>query len=108
MKSIGANRVVYLSDTPPTLSPFKGSAVATEFITSTKTKLASAAMRAGKYGAMSLSQPQVRAKALGKLHQDLDVGAIGFLVVGTSSKINGSKHGSVLVFNTGVGLNKST
>ena len=62
MKSIGANRVVYLSDTPPTLSPLKGSAVATEFITSTKTKLANAAMRAGKYGAMSLSQPHVGAK----------------------------------------------
>ena len=55
---MGANRVVYLSDTPPTLSPFKGKAVATEFITSTKTKLATAVMRAGKYGAMSLSQPQ--------------------------------------------------
>jgi hypothetical protein len=52
VKSIGANRVVYLSDTPPTLSPFRGRAVATEFITSTKTKLASAAMRAGKYGAI--------------------------------------------------------
>jgi hypothetical protein len=49
---MGANRVVYLSDTPPTLSPFKGKAVATEFITSTKTKLAKAARRAGKYGAM--------------------------------------------------------
>jgi len=49
-----------LSDTPPTLNPFKGRAVATEFIASTKPKLASAAMRAGKYGAMSLSQPQLR------------------------------------------------
>ena len=64
MKSIGANKVVYLSDTPPTLSPLKGRAVATAFITSTKTKLAKAAMRAGKYGAMSLSQPQVSRKDL--------------------------------------------
>ena len=45
---MGANKVVYLSDTPPTLSEFKGKAVATEFITRTKTKLARAAMRAGK------------------------------------------------------------
>jgi hypothetical protein len=80
VKSIGANRVVYLSDTPPTLSSLNGRAVATAFITSTKPKLASAAMRAGKYGAMSLSQPQVRAKALGKLHQDLDVSSIVFVV----------------------------
>jgi hypothetical protein len=49
---MGANKVVYLSDTPPTDRPLKGRAVATEFITSTKTKLARAAMRAGKYGAM--------------------------------------------------------
>jgi len=39
---------VYLSDTPPTDSPLKGSAEATTFITSTKPKLARAAMRAGK------------------------------------------------------------
>jgi hypothetical protein len=47
---MGANRVVYLSDTPPTDSPLKGSAEATTFITSTKPKLARAAMRAGKEG----------------------------------------------------------
>ena len=52
VKSMGANRVVYLSDTPPTDNPLKGSAEATTFITSTKPKLARAAMRAGKYGAM--------------------------------------------------------
>jgi hypothetical protein len=52
VKSIGANRVVYLSDTPPTLSPLKGRAEATTFITSTKPKLAKAAKRAGKYGAI--------------------------------------------------------
>jgi hypothetical protein len=45
---MGANKVVYLSDTPPTESPLNGRAVATEFITSTKTKLESAAMRAGR------------------------------------------------------------
>lgn len=56
VKSIGANKVVYLSDTPPTLSPLKGNAVATEFMTSTKTKLARAARRAGRYGFMYLSQ----------------------------------------------------
>jgi hypothetical protein len=43
---------VYLSDTPPTDRPLKGRAVATAFITSTKAKLAKAAMRTGKYGAM--------------------------------------------------------
>jgi hypothetical protein len=59
VKSIGANKVVYLSDTPPTLSPFKGRAVATEFMTNTKTKLATAAIRAGKYEAMCLSQSQI-------------------------------------------------
>jgi hypothetical protein len=45
---MGANKVVYLSDTPPTESPLKGSAEATTFITSTKPKLARAAMRASK------------------------------------------------------------
>ena len=49
MRSIGAKRVVYLSDTPPTESPPKGRCVATAFITSTKTKLARAAILAGKY-----------------------------------------------------------
>ena len=60
VKSIGANKVVYLSDTPPTLSPFKGSAVATEFITSTKIKLARARIRRGRVFLTSLSQPQLR------------------------------------------------
>ena len=55
---MGANRVVYLSDTPPTDSSFKGRAEATTFITSTKPKLARAAMRAGRYGAIPLSQAQ--------------------------------------------------
>ena len=55
MKSIGANRVVYLSDTPPTESPLNGRAVATAFITSTKPKLARAAILAGKYEAIALS-----------------------------------------------------
>jgi hypothetical protein len=55
VKSIGANRVVYLSDTPPTESPPRGRAVATTFITSTKAKLVRAAIRAGKYEAISLS-----------------------------------------------------
>jgi hypothetical protein len=49
---MGANKVVYLSDTPPTDSSFRGSAEATTFITSTKPKLARAAMRAGRYEAM--------------------------------------------------------
>ena len=56
---MGANRVVYLSDTPPTERPLNGRAVATEFMTNTKTKLAAAAIRAGKYGAMYLSQSQI-------------------------------------------------
>jgi len=37
-----------LSDTPPTLNPFKGRAVATEFIASTKPKLARASIRIGR------------------------------------------------------------
>jgi hypothetical protein len=45
---MGANKVVYLSDTCPTDSPPKGRAVATEFITRTKAKLARARRRIGR------------------------------------------------------------
>jgi hypothetical protein len=57
VKSIGANSVVYLSDTPPTDRPLKGRAVATAFITSTKAKLARVRMRIGRALVTSLSQP---------------------------------------------------
>jgi hypothetical protein len=58
---MGANKVVYLSDTWPTDSPLRGRAVATAFITSTKAKLDRARMRAGKCLAIPPSQPQLDA-----------------------------------------------